>query len=35
LEGFEDVFDFSGADVGRREVKTGERHDVKRAKMRV
>jgi hypothetical protein len=35
LEGFQDVFDFSGADVGRGKVDTGERHDVKRAKVRV
>jgi hypothetical protein len=28
LEGFEDVFDFGGADVGRGEVDTGERHWV-------
>jgi hypothetical protein len=28
LEGFQDVFDFSGADVGRGKVDTGERHWV-------
>ena len=35
LEGFEDVFDFGGADVGRGKVDTGERHDVKRAKVQI
>jgi hypothetical protein len=35
LEGFQDVFDFRGADVGRREVDTGKRHwfkEVQRCK---
>jgi hypothetical protein len=35
LESFQDVFDFRGADVGRREVKAGERHNVKRAKVQI
>jgi hypothetical protein len=35
LESFQDVFDFGGADVRRGEVNTGERHDVKRAKVQI
>jgi hypothetical protein len=35
LEGFQDVFDFSGTNVGRGKVDTGERHDVKRAKVQI
>jgi hypothetical protein len=29
------VFDFGGAEIGRREVEAGERHDVKRAKVQI
>jgi hypothetical protein len=35
LEGFQDVFDFSGTNVGRGKVDTRERHDVKRAKVQI
>ena len=35
LEGFQDVLDFGGTNVGRGKVDTGERHDVKRAKVQI
>ena len=35
LESFEDVFDFSGADVGRGEVDAGKRHEFKCAKVQI
>jgi hypothetical protein len=35
LESFQDVFDFGGADVGGREVNTGERHQFKCAKVQI
>jgi hypothetical protein len=35
LEGFEDVFNFGAPHIGRREVDTGERHNVKRAKVQI
>ena len=35
FESFEDEFDFSAADIGRGEVKTWERHNVKRAKVQI
>jgi len=35
LEGFQDVFDFSAPHIWWRKVDTGERHDVKRAKVQI
>jgi hypothetical protein len=35
LEGFQDVFDFGGPDVGGREVDAWERHEFKCAKVQI